>query len=416
MSAHVVVVGGGIAGLTVAYELHRQGLAFTLLDARARPGGVVLSEELDGFVLDGGPDALLVQKPEAIRLCQELGIGDRLVPTQPPRNAFIQRGGRLYQLPAASVLGIPTEWGPFIRTGLFTWPGKLRMGMELIVPRKTDDADESIGAFMRRRFGDEAVDYLAEPLLAGIHAGDVERLSIRALFPRFAETERKHGSLLKAFRSGAAGPPRPASPASAPPRAQGSGDGAFRSLPGGLSELIRALVQQLPAGSIHLGQRAASVSREASEFRVQTESGLVVSGDALVLATPAFATARFIRAFDGRIADACNAIPYASAATVSLAFTRDAIAHPLNGSGFVVPKAEGTGILAGSWLSSKWPGRAPAGKVLLRTFLGGARDPQAFDLSDTEMVERSLRALTPLLGIRQAPLFSRIYRWEKSGA
>lgn len=428
MAAHVVVVGGGIAGLAVAYELQCQGIGFTLLEERTRPGGVVLSEEVDGFVLDGGPDALLIQKPEAIKLCHEIGIGDRLVPTQPPRNAFILRGGRLHQLPAASVLGIPTEWGPFIRTGLFSWPGKLRMGMELFVPRKTDDADESIGGFMRRRFGAEATEYLAEPLLAGIHAGDVERLSIRALFPRFADTERQHGSLLKAFKTGAAGgPPRPAAAAPSPRpgaaaspapvgRPHGSGDGAFRSLPGGLSELIRALVARLPHESLHLGTHVTGLSREGAQYRVHTRSGPSFVGDAVVLAAPAFATAALIREFDQTIADRCAAIPYASAATVSLAFTRGAVTHPLNGSGFVVPKAEGLGILAGSWLSSKWPGRAPTGKVLLRTFLGGARDPRALELSDAEMVERSLRALTPLLGLRQPPLFTRVFRWENANA
>lgn len=421
MSAHVVVVGGGIAGLAVAYELNRQGHAFTLIEDRPRPGGVILSEEVDGFVLDAGPDALLIQKPEAIKLCQEIGLGDRLVPTNPPRNAFIQRNGRLYQLPAASVLGIPTEWGPFIRTGLFTWPGKMRMGMELFIPRKDDDEDESIGGFMRRRFGDEATAYLAEPLLAGIHAGDVEKLSIRALFPRFVDTENKHGSLLKAFKSGAAGgPPKPAGGAPSSGRPHGNSDGAFRSLPGGLSELVRALVATLPAASLHLNQRVSSVASVVSssgpQYRVTTESGEVFTADAVVLATPAFATARYVRSFDARIADRCATIPYASAATVSMAFTREAIRHPLNGSGFVVPKAEGTGILAGSWLSSKWPGRAPAGKVLLRTFLGGARDPRALELSDAEMVERSLAALAPLIGIVGTPLFTRVYRWENANA
>ena len=200
MVPSVVVVGGGMAGLAAAYELHRQGVTFLLLEGRPRAGGVVLSEELDGFVIDAGPDALLVQKPEGIALCHELGLGDRLMPTKPPRLAFVQRGGRLHPLPAASVLGIPTELGPFVRTRLFTWAGKARMAAELFVPPRRDDADESIGAFMRRRFGSEATTYLAEPLLAGIHAGDVDRLSVRALFPRFVEAERTHGSLLRAFR------------------------------------------------------------------------------------------------------------------------------------------------------------------------------------------------------------------------
>ena len=169
----VVIVGAGIAGLSAAYELQKRGLSFLILERAPRAGGVIFSESIGGYTIDGGPDSLLTQKPEAIKLCEELGIGDRLVPTNPPRLAFIQRGGRLHPLPASSVLGIPTRLGPFIKTGLFTWAGKLRMGAEVFVPPRRDDGDESIGSFMRRRFGDEAVTYLAEPLLAGIHAGDV---------------------------------------------------------------------------------------------------------------------------------------------------------------------------------------------------------------------------------------------------
>lgn len=423
MPAHVVIVGGGIAGLSVAYELARQRVPFTLLEGRARLGGVILSEEHDGFVIDAGPDALLVQKPEAIRLCEELGLGSRLVSTLEPRLAFIQRAGRLFPLPAASVLGIPTTWGPFLRTGLFTWTGKLRMGLEMCVPARADDEDESIGEFMRRRFGAEATDYLAEPLLAGIHAGDVDRLSIRALFPRFTHTERAHGSLLRAFRRSAR-PTTAALPSSKPTAVNGAsegkgspaGEGAFRSLPGGLSELTRALVATLPAEALQVGCTVAQLSREGHRYRVTSESGVTFAGDCVVLATPAFATARFARPFDPRVADACATIRYASAATVALAFPRSAVAHPLQGSGFVVPKVEGAGILAGTWLSSKWPHRAPEGFALMRAFLGGARDPEALALSDAEMVQRSLEALRPLLGITGAPLFTRVYRWELANA
>ncbi len=196
----VAIVGGGIAGLAAAFELSRRGVSFVLLERSDRAGGVIISEQIDGYTIDGGPDALLVQKPDGIRLCQELGLGDRLVATKPPRLAYIQRAGRLHALPAGSVLGIPTRVAPFLRTPLFSWAGKLRMGAELFVPAKRDEVDESIGAFITRRFGAEATTYLAEPLLAGIHAGDVDRLSMRALFPRFVEDERTHGSLLRAFR------------------------------------------------------------------------------------------------------------------------------------------------------------------------------------------------------------------------
>ncbi|PYR15174.1 MAG: protoporphyrinogen oxidase [Acidobacteria bacterium] len=411
-----VIVGGGIAGLATAYELSRRGVSFVLLERAARAGGVILSEEIDGFVIDGGPDALLIQKPDGIKLCEELGLGDRLVSTKPPRLAYIQRGGQLHALPAASVLGIPTRVGPFVSTRLFSWLGKLRMAAELFVPARRDEGDESIGSFMTRRFGREATTYLAEPLLAGIHAGDVDRLSIRALFPRFVEAERTHGSLLKAFRSN----PNPASPAN--PESQipnpGKGNGAFKSLPGGLSELIRALVSVLPSGSICLNSTVSQITeqREHGSFRVERASGDAIAARAVVIATPAYATSSLTRELDGEISGIFSEIRYASAATIVLAFPRRAVAHPLNGSGFVVPRVENTGIMAASWLSSKWPDRAPDDKVLLRTFVGGARDPKALEESDAELVSRSMRALRPLLGITGEPLLSRVYRWDRANA
>ena len=399
----VVVIGAGIAGLATAYELQKRGVPFVILERAARAGGVILTEEVDGFTIDAGPDALLVQKPDGIRLCQELGLGDRLVPTRPPRLAFIQRGGVLHALPAASVLGIPTEWGPFIGTRLFSWPGKLRMGAELFIPRRRADEDESIGQFMRRRFGDEAATYLAEPLLAGIHAGDVDRLSVKALFPRFVQAEQMHGSLLRAFRA-ANVEPRTSNP-----------DGAFRSLPGGLSEMTHALVAALPSGALRLNTSVASVAG-AHPFRVSTSAGETLQARAVVCCTPAFATADLVRSIDADLDGLCRAIPYASTATIALGFARDAVAHPLDGSGFVVPRVERTGILAATWLSSKWPNRAPDGRVLLRTYVGGGRDPGALDRSDAELVELSLAALRPILGIRAAPIVARVYRFDRTQA
>ena len=400
----VVIVGGGIAGLATAFELSRRGLSFVVLERAARAGGVILSEEIDGFTIDGGPDALLIQKPEAIALCKEIGLGDRLVSTKPPRLAYIQRGGRLHALPAASVLGIPTRIGPFARTTLFSWGGKLRMGGELFVPQRRDDADESIGAFMRRRFGDEAVSYLAEPLLAGIHAGDVERLSMRALFPRLVDAERKHGSLLKAFRNSIS-----------TRHSTISSEGAFKSLPGGLSEMVHALVAALGPEQVRTGTRVDAITGRGP-FAVRTSAGETIDAQAVVLATPAYATSPLMQDRDEEIARLAGQVPYASAATVVLAFERRHVRDPLIGSGFVVPRVERTGILAASWLSSKWPHRAPEDRVLMRTFIGGARDPRALERDDAELIRTSLAALTPLLGIERAPLLTRVYRWDRGNA
>jgi protoporphyrinogen/coproporphyrinogen III oxidase len=275
------------------------------------------------------------------------------------------------------------------------------MGAELFVPARRDGGDESIGAFMTRRFGTEAATYLAEPLLAGIHAGDVDRLSVRALFPRFAEEEAKYGSLLRAFRQQPSRRPSP--------------DGAFKSLPGGLSDMVRALIANLPADSIRVRTAVSRIDKDGDTFRVETGADHL-EARVVVLATPAFAASTILRSLSPALSALCGEIPYASAATVALAFKRDAVAHPLNGSGFVVPKVEKTGIMAGSWLSSKWPNRAPADRVLLRAFVGGARDPRALDKSDAELVATAMAALRPLLGIVGEPLLKRVYRWERGNA
>lgn len=391
-----------MAGLAAAFELQRANVPFTLLEASGRAGGVIVSERVDDLVLDGGPDALLIQKPEGVALCRELGIADRLMPTAKPRRAFIQRGARLYPLPAASVLGIPTRIGPFVKTGLFSWRGKLRMAAEWWVPKKTDGEDESIGHFMTRRFGPEATTYLAEPLLAGIHAGDVNRLSVRALFPRFTDAEARHGSLLRAFRQPSATAPDP--------------EGPFRSLPGGMSDLVHALVAALPPAAIRLGTGVRTIDRLADGYAVTTTGDETINVRAVILATPAFATTSIVRALDPRLALLVDEIQYSSAGTILLAFKRSTVAHPLQGSGFVVPQVEHTGITAGSWLSSKWAGRAPQDTVLLRAFVGGARDPQAIEHDDDALVRRAIDALRPLLGISGEPFFTRVYRFPRANA
>lgn len=404
MQTEVIVIGGGIGGLSVAYELGRQHVPFIVLERARRAGGVILSEEIDGYTIDAGPDALFTQKPDGIKLCEELGLGSELVPTKPPRLAYIQRGGRLHPLPAASVLGIPTRLGPFLTTKLFSWRGKLRMAGELFVPPRRTSGDESIGSFMTRRFGAEATTYLAEPLLAGIHAGDVNRLSIRLLFPRLAEAERVHGSLLRAFRR--------------PSRDRTSNDGVFRSLPGGLSQMVRALMASLPAEAVRLDAPVRRVRTRGSPipFSVETDDGAQLASRVVVFATPAYVTSALAMELDAELSRLCREVPYVSTATVVFAFRRSDVAHALNGSGFVVPRVEHDSILAGSWMSSKWPHRAPADRVLLRTFVGGARDPRALERSDAELVLQSLTSLKPLLGITGEPLFTRVYRWDRATA
>ena len=394
----VAIVGGGIAGLAAAWELQQRGLPVQVLEAANRPGGVILTDRFDGWTIDAGPDALLVQKPAAVALCRELGIADRLHPTLTPRTAFVLRDGRLHPLLEGSALGFPIRVGPLVTSTLFSWAGKLRMAMEVAVPRRTTNEDESLASFVRRRFGTEAVQYLAEPLLAGIHAGDVDRLSTKALFPRLLEVERRHGSVIRGFRALHVTP---------------SPQGAFVSLPGGLTELVDALVAALTPGTVQLSARASEL-RWTSGFVVDTPSG-PVHAKAVILAVPAYAAAGLLRSIDTTLSGLCDTIPYASTATVAFGYRREQIGHPLKGSGFMVPRTEGTPLLASTWVTGKWPGRAPDGHVLLRAFLGGGRDPHRLDRSDAELVETAREALAETLQIAGDPVFPpRVYRWTRS--
>ncbi|MBM3820123.1 MAG: protoporphyrinogen oxidase [Acidimicrobiia bacterium] len=394
--ADVAIAGGGIAGLAAAYELTRRGLTCRVLEAGPRPGGVIFTERFDGWVVDAGPDAMLVQKPAAVALCRELGIADRLVSTLQPRTAYVMREDELHPIVEGSFLGFPVRWSALARSSLFTWGGKLRMAAEAVVPRGTHDEDESIATFVRRRFGEEAADYLAEPLLAGIHAGDVERLSMRALFPRLIDAERQSGSVMRAFRALHVKP---------------SPQGAFVSLPGGVGELVDALVAALPPGTVQTSARVTDIER-AGTFLVSTEGAAVQAG-AVLLAVPAYAAANLLRAFDTTLAGLCDGVAYASTATVAFGYRREQVRHPLNGTGFVVPRVERHPLLAATWVTSKWPGRAPEGHVLMRGFLGGGRDPHRLDRSDEELVATAREALEEALAIDGEPIFARLYRWTR---
>jgi len=392
----VVIIGGGIAGLAAAFELRGRGLSVRVLERAARPGGVIVTEQFDGWTIDSGPDSLLVQKPAAVTLCRELGIADRLVPTLTPRTAFVLREGQLHAITEGSFLGFPITLGALARSRLFSLAGKARMAGEVLTPRRTSDEDESIAAFVGRRFGREAVDYLADPLLAGIHAGDVDRLSIGALFPRLVDAERRSGSVIRALRALHVRP---------------SPQGAFVSLPGGTGELADTLARALAPGTVITDARVTGLSQSAT-YAIDS-TAVRVRARSIVLAVPAYVTGLLLRPIDSTLADLCEAVPYASTATVAFGYRRDQVSHPLRGTGFVVPRTEGLALLAGTWVSSKWPGRAPNGHVLLRGYLGGGRDPHRLEAADQELLDAAQKELAELLGISGAPLFTRLYRWTR---
>jgi oxygen-dependent protoporphyrinogen oxidase len=396
----VAIVGGGISGLSAAYALHKRQVPYLLLEAGPSLGGVIRTERRDGFLLEGGPDSMLAQKPQGIALCRELGLGDRLVPTNPDlRSVYVLHRRKLHPLPEGMMLAVPTRILPFLRSGLFSWPGKLRMGLDLVIPGGNGRADESIASFLRRRFGQEAVERLGEPLLAGIHAGDPERLSILATFPRFREIEGRHGSLVRGMwamprRTPGAGPPA-----------------AFYSLRGGLREMVDALVLRLERERIWTKAAVRTVSRTADGFSLAVHGGETVAAKRVVVAAPGPRVAPALAGLVPDVSRALAAIPFASSATVLVGYRGEDVAHPLGGYGMVVPETEGLRTTALSFVSTKFPHRAPEGHVLLRGFLGGVRDPEVMGLADEEMVATVTREMSAILGLRGRPVVSRVFRW-----
>ena len=395
------MVGGGVAGLTAARVLDRRGLPVVVLEASARWGGVVQTVREGGLVLETGPDAMLATKPDGVALVRALGLGDRIVPTNPDvRTVYVVRRGVLHPMPEGMVLGVPTRALPVLRSGLLSWPAKLRLLAEPLVRSRSPQPDESVARFARRRLGREAWERLADPLLGGIHAGDTETLSIRATFPRLVELEARHGSLVRGMRAMVA------------ERSADAG-AAFVSLSGGLSELVDALVRALPVDALRANAPAHALLRAGDGWRVVTGAE-TIDARAVVVALPAPRAHRLLRPLDAPLADELAAIPFESTAIVLLAFDRTAVAHPLDGYGLLIPRAEGGRLTACGFFSTKFPGRAPADRVTLRAFLGSRHDRTVLDLDDEGMVALALRELTPLLGLRGAPGHVRVCRWPES--
>ncbi|HEV3468106.1 MAG TPA: protoporphyrinogen oxidase [Pyrinomonadaceae bacterium] len=417
----VVIVGGGVSGLAAAHRLlelqagEPRPVETLLLEASGRLGGTVRTERRGGFLLEGGPDSFISEKPAALELARRLGIGGRVIETNAEhRRSFVVRGGRLRPTPEGFQLLAPARLWPFVTTDIFTWRGKARMALDLLLPRRSpsEEDDESLAGFVRRRFGQEALERVAQPMVGGIYTADPERLSLRATMPRFLEMEREHRSLILALMRNAR------RQAGGRNGASGARYGLFLSFDEGMQVLTDALAARLPAGSVRLRTRVggAVYEREAGRWLVRTEAGEAFDADAVCLALPAYAAARLLRGVDATLAAELEAIPYASTATVNLAYRREDIPHPLDGFGFVVPFAERRAALACTFSSVKFPSRAPAGRALLRAFVGGALQPEMFELSDDEMVGAVRRDLRDLLGVAAGPLFSHVERWPRSMA
>jgi oxygen-dependent protoporphyrinogen oxidase len=398
----VAIVGGGIAGLAAARRLEelRPDSGLVLVEQQPGVGGKIVTERTGGFLIEAGPDSFLSRKERGPGLCEELGLGDELVGRRPesPRT-YVRRHGALHPLPAGLTGMIPTDLDALADGTLLSPEGRERLAAEVDVPPAPPDGDESIASFVSRRLGREAYETLVEPLMTGIYAGDGDTLSLQATFPGLRALELEHGSLIRGLL---AQPPPPHG--GLPP---------FVSLRPGMDVLVAALVDRLERTAFRTGTSATTVERCADGYRVVLDDGELLEADGVVVAVPAFAAAQLLAGLDGDLAAAHAEIPYASSALVSLGYRLEDVPHPLDGYGYIVPRAEGSDVIACTWTSSKWEGRAPEGSALIRVYAGryGGRDVSA--ARDDELIALAKEEVR-LLGTTAEPQLTRVHRWPRS--
>ncbi|MCI0527725.1 MAG: protoporphyrinogen oxidase [Nitrospira sp.] len=414
----IIIIGGGISGLATAYHIQEhlpktnKPLACILIDDQKQFGGKILTERENGFIIEAGPDSFITQKPWALDLCKKLGLTDHLIPTnQEQKKIYVYSGGRLHPLPEGLVLMVPTRLMPFLSSSLISPLGKLRMAMDLFIPARKDTGDESLADFARRRLGQEALDKIVEPLMAGIYVGKAETLSLASTFPRFMDLEREYGSLIRGLIAKRQETARKSKAERSPPLAM------FMTLKGGVGEMVEALITKLDRIQLEMGKRVREVrqSRQTdAAYEVEMENGTSIMANAVILTTPAFVTASLIQKFNSALAQELHQIPYVSTATISLAYKQSECKHPLDGYGFVVARNEGRKIMACTWTSTKFPNRAPQDYVLLRCFVGGTEQEPLVDLDNQALVQMVREELKITMGMDAPPMFTWVYRWRQA--
>jgi oxygen-dependent protoporphyrinogen oxidase len=392
----VLIIGGGISGLSTAYYLNKAGVRPTLIDKSPQLGGVIRTTVQQGCVLEAGPDSFMAAKPWAMDLIREVGLADQVIGSNDHlRVTYILKHGKLVPLPDGLMMVVPTKILPMVGTRLLSWSTKIRMGLEFLRrPPKSPLPDRSVYDFLLDHYGQESIDYLAEPLLAGVYGGDPREMSVNSVLARFVEIETKYGSLTRGVLLA--------------PRPKGSGSGSlFRTLKNGLGQLVDAL---RPSADIVNGA-VESLERNGSGFRARV-NGDWIESDHVVLATPAGAAAKLLQPLNGNLAELLQAVPYTSSVTLSLGYRKDTFDHPLNGFGFLVPKRERKLMAACTWVGNKFSYRVPDDMVLLRCFMGG----DALKETDDSLVEAARAELRRIMGIQAVPVFHSIARWPNSMA
>ncbi|MGP4106610.1 protoporphyrinogen oxidase [Virgibacillus sp. L01] len=403
----IVIVGGGITGLTAAYYLQKEikenNLPYEvkLVEASDRLGGKIKTVRQDGYTIERGPDSFLSRKQPAVKLAEELGMIDQLV-----RNgigqSYILVNNKLHKMPKGAFMGIPVQLRPFLFSGIFSPKGKLRAGFDFVIPKSKKGSDQSLGGFFRRRFGNELVENLIEPLLSGIYAGNIDDMSLKATFPNFYQLEQEHKSLIKGLQK------------TTPKKKKSTGKkpGMFFSFINGFESMINTLENTLDDSVVSKNTAVDHVEKKGHGYHLLLSNGEVSIADAIVMATPHYTLPKMFSQYD--MFNEFHNIPATSVANVALAFDQSAIKKDIDGTGFVVSRNSDFRITACTWTHKKWPQSTPEGKALLRCYVGRPTDQSVVDLSDEEITEIVLNDLNKTMNITQKPEFSVITRWQNA--
>ncbi len=409
----LLIVGGGISGLSAAYYAWKHSLnqnvklEITLVEKSKTLGGKIQTLHRDGFIIERGPDSFLARKTPIIELTKELGLEGELTATNPAaKKTYILNKKRFHRIPPGLILGIPTKILPFIRTSLISPLGKARAALDIILPARKDQTDESLGSFLERRLGSEVLNNIAEPLLAGIYAGDTHTLSLQSTFPQFQQLENKYRSLIIGMVQSRK---RTASTVQLPDPIK---DSMFLTYKKGLKTLVDALIDRLESVELITEINVEAISKSGSEYEVTFSNGVAWKGEAIILAIPSYQAGKLLNKLSS--SETLDQLPYVSVANIIMAYEASEIVHPLDGTGFVVPKTEGRFITACTWTSSKWLHTSPSDKILLRCYMGRSGQEDWIHLSDEEIENKVRLEIKEIMGIEAKPLFVEVTRWRNS--
>lgn len=407
---NVVIIGGGITGLTATYYLQKEArekglpIDVKLIEATHHLGGKIQTVVKDGFVIERGPDSFLARKQSASRLAKEVGMENDLV-NNTAGKSYVLVKGRLYPMPGGSIMGIPTEIAPFITTGLFSPMGKLRAAADFVLPRSNPAEDQALGKFFRRRLGDEVVENLIEPLLSGIYAGDIDKLSLMSTFPQFYHVEQKYRSLVIGMKKST-----PQAPKKTGEKKESKG--IFLTFKSGLQSFVDTIEKKLEPNSVMKGYRVEAVEKMESGYEIKLNGGEVIFADSVIMSVPHHVTQSIFSQYS--LFDSFRDMSSTSVANVALAFSEDAIEKDIDGTGFVVSRNSDHTITACTWTHKKWPHSTPKGKVLLRCYVGRPGEEAVVDLSDDEITKIVLDDLNKTMNITMEPELVVISRWKDS--